>query len=74
VFQKQALTDLPDTTTIGISEDLFDNFKMFANFTAASYCPSNENSKVDSPITCPGSICPRVEVDNVTAVVEFGGE
>lgn len=30
-------------TTIGISKSLLDNFKLFANFTAASYCPRNEN-------------------------------
>jgi hypothetical protein len=65
---------LADETTIGISENLFHNFKLFANFTAASYCPGNENSTTDSPILCSGSICPLVEADNVTAVVEFAGE
>ncbi|TVY29314.1 Lipase, partial [Lachnellula hyalina] len=61
-------------TTTGITEALLDNFKLFANFTSASYCPSNENSTVGSPITYSGTACPLVEADNVTSVVEFGGE
>ncbi|TVY45929.1 Mono- and diacylglycerol lipase [Lachnellula occidentalis] len=63
-----------DNTTNGITEALLDNFKLFANFTAASYCPSNENSTVGSLVSCAESACPLVEADIVTSVVEFGGE
>ena len=67
------IDDCADNTTSGISEDLFDNFKLFANFTAAAYCLNNENSTAGSLITCAGSNCTPVEADNVTAIVEFGG-
>ncbi|KAE9368372.1 alpha/beta-hydrolase, partial [Stipitochalara longipes BDJ] len=53
-----------------ISQSLLDNFKLFANFTAASYCPNNENSTSESLITCPNNACPLVEADNVTSLVE----
>ncbi|KUJ19592.1 alpha/beta-hydrolase [Mollisia scopiformis] len=64
-----------DNTTSGISEDLFDKFKLFANFTSAAYCPSNElaDSTAGTLITCPGTNCTLVEADNVTSIVEFGG-
>ena len=68
----QTCTD-SDFTTIGISESLLDNFKLFANFTAASYCPRNENSTSETLITCPLGVCPLVEADCVTSLVEFGG-
>ncbi|KAE8454100.1 hypothetical protein EG329_005023 [Mollisiaceae sp. DMI_Dod_QoI] len=64
---------LADSTTSGISEELFDSFKLFANFTAAAYCPNNENSTTGTLITCSDTICSLVEADNVSAVVEFGG-
>jgi len=60
-------------TTIGMSESLLDNFKLFANFTAASNCPRNENSTSETLITCPLGVCPLVEADSVTSLVEFGG-
>jgi hypothetical protein len=62
-----------NTTTVGISQSLLDNFQLFANFTAASYCPGNENSTSDSLITCTDNACPLVAADNVTSLVEFGG-
>lgn len=64
-----------DNTISGISEGLFDNFKLFANFTGAAYCPNNEESTTATGtlITCPGTNCTQVEADNVTAIVEFGG-
>ncbi|CZS98256.1 related to Lipase [Rhynchosporium graminicola] len=61
------------TTTVGISEAILQNFKLFANVTAAAYCPSNEKAKAGSLITCPVGVCPQVEADAVTAIVGFGG-
>ncbi|KAK0105445.1 hypothetical protein ONS96_004832 [Cadophora gregata f. sp. sojae] len=60
-------------TTVGIPEALFDNFKYFANATAASYCPTNENATSGSLITCPAGVCPQIEADGVTSLVGFGG-
>lgn len=73
VLIRKIADDIADNTTSGISEDLFDNFKLFANFTAAAYCPNNENSTSGSLVTCSGSNCTLIEADNVTAIVEFGG-
>jgi hypothetical protein len=63
---------LADNTTVGISEALLSNFKLYANFTSASYCPNNENSTSGTPITCPPTVCPLVEADNVTSILSFG--
>ncbi|KAH6705351.1 lipase [Leptodontidium sp. MPI-SDFR-AT-0119] len=60
-------------TTVGIKESLFNNFKLFANVTAAAYCPPNENATAGSLITCPEGVCPQVEADGVTSIVGFGG-
>jgi Lipase 3 N-terminal region len=62
-----------NTTTIGISDSLLESFELFANFTAASYCPANENSTSNTLITCPSGVCPLVEADNVISLAEFGG-
>jgi len=56
----------------GISQALLDEFKLFANYTAASYCPNNENATFNSPVTCGGSICPLVETDSATIITSFG--
>ncbi|KAL2062448.1 hypothetical protein VTL71DRAFT_6714 [Oculimacula yallundae] len=61
------------TTTVGISETVLQNFKLFANVTAAAYCPTNENATAGSLITCPAGVCPQVEADAVTSIVGFGG-
>ncbi|KAN0094055.1 alpha/beta-hydrolase [Hyaloscypha variabilis] len=70
---RDALQPRDNTTTVGISQSLLDNFRLFANFTAASYCPGNENSTSGSLITCTDNACPLVEADNATSLVEFGG-
>ena len=46
---------------------------MFQNFTAASYCPVNENT-IATPaiVSCTSDVCPLVEADNATLVAEFG--
>ncbi|KAH7390318.1 lipase [Cadophora sp. MPI-SDFR-AT-0126] len=60
-------------TVVGIPEAVLDSFKYFANATAASYCPTNENATVGSLITCPPGVCPEIEADAVTSIVGFGG-
>ncbi|PVH73391.1 lipase-like protein [Cadophora sp. DSE1049] len=59
--------------TVGIPKSLLDSFRYFANVTAASYCPTNENATAGSLITCPAGVCPQVEADEVTSIVGFGG-
>ncbi|TVY64181.1 Mono- and diacylglycerol lipase, partial [Lachnellula suecica] len=63
-----------DNTTVGISSSLLESFKLYANFTSASYCTSNEDpaSTPDTAITCPATVCPLVEAHNATSIVEFG--
>ena len=65
---------LEDTATTGISSDLFSNFKLFANFTSAAYCPQNEDptAPAGTPITCPGNNCTLVSADKTTSVIQFG--
>jgi len=61
-----------DTKTVGITESLLSNFKLFANFTAASYCPNNENATANTPVTCPNNECDLAEASSPTVILSFG--
>ena len=53
-----------------ISEDVFKNIVMYSQFTAATYCTSNNNQN-NAKISCTDDACPDVTASNVTSVVEF---
>ena len=53
-----------------ISEDLFHQFQLIAQYAAASYCPGNNNSP-NTPLTCPPEICPLLEEAAARSVSEF---
>lgn len=60
----------PSGRRIGISEELFHEFRLMAEYAAAAYCPGN----LDSPgtqVTCPVGNCPLVEMANATTMLEF---
>jgi len=48
----------------------FANFQLFAQYSAAAYCP-NDNNSTGSAITCADDVCPLVEAAGATSVVEF---
>ena len=64
--------------TKGISQDLLNQFRLMAQYSAAAYRPGNTNS-TDTPITCseehckyrPEGNCPLVEKAKATTTVEF---
>lgn len=53
-----------------ISKDLFGQFQLMAQYSAAAYCSGNNNSP-DTPITCPAQTCPLLEAAGVRSVDEF---
>jgi len=53
-----------------INEGQLTNFKFFAQYAAASYCPNNNNSP-NTPVTCASSACPLVEGAGATTVAEW---
>ena len=55
---------------IGISEDLLQRFQLMAEYSAAAYCPGNNDSP-GNQITCPTGNCPHVEAVNATTMEEF---
>ncbi|CAG8980583.1 hypothetical protein HYALB_00002581, partial [Hymenoscyphus albidus] len=59
---------------ITVTDAVLDNFKLFANYTAASYCPNNQNSSADTLITCISTACTLVEENKAVSLVEFGAD
>ena len=60
----------PSKRHFGISEELFQEFRLMSQYAAAAYCPGN----LDSPgtqVTCPVGNCPLVEMANATTMLEF---
>lgn len=55
---------------IGIPEDLLQRFQLMAEYSAAAYCPGNNDSP-GNQITCPIGNCPHVEAVNATTMEEF---
>ena len=70
--------DPPYTKTKGISQALFDDLQLMAQYSAATYYPSNVNSTGDK-LSCsrdhcealPKDNCPRVEEANAFTAFEF---
>lgn len=64
--------DSPDATkTRGISQELLEQLKLFAQYSAATYCPDNNNSP-NTTISCGESHkCPLVEAVNATSSAEW---
>ena len=61
----------PDSTKVsGISQELFKQMKLFAQYSAAAYCRDNSNSP-ETPIKCAGKNCPLVEAANAISTAEF---
>ena len=54
----------------GISEELLHTFRLMAHYSAAAYCPGNNNSP-DTSITCWTGNCPLVELAGARSVAEF---
>ncbi|MCJ1321499.1 hypothetical protein MMC15_006844 [Xylographa vitiligo] len=60
----------PSEEHIGIPEKLFQDFRLMAEYSAAAYCPSNNDSP-GTQVTCPTSNCPLVEAADATTMMEF---
>jgi hypothetical protein len=52
-----------------VTAALFDNFKLFTQYSAAAFC-NNENA-VGQKVSCGGNFCPLVEANNVTISSTF---
>lgn len=61
------LTDYVSTT---VTDASLANFKLFAQYSGAAYCPNNNNSTGDA-ITCASDACPLVEAAGATSSLEF---
>ena len=55
---------------VPISEELLHQFNLMAQYSAAGYCPGNNNS-TGTPITCPTGNCPLVEAAGAYSIEEF---
>lgn len=55
---------------VPISEELLHQFNLMAQYSAAAYCPGNNNS-TGTPITCPTGNCPLVEAAGAYSIEEF---
>ncbi|KAL9047412.1 MAG: hypothetical protein Q9214_000003 [Letrouitia sp. 1 TL-2023] len=55
-----------------ISESDYSNLSLFEQFSAAAYCPNNNNDIAGgTKLSCPTGNCPLVESSDVTTVYEF---
>ncbi|KAF2130378.1 alpha/beta-hydrolase [Dothidotthia symphoricarpi CBS 119687] len=53
-----------------VSSTILDQLQFFSQYSAASYCPINNNSP-NTKITCPQGNCARIESANTTTLTEF---
>lgn len=57
---------------LAIPSDLFANLNLFEQFTAASYCPGNNDVAAGGPkLTCSAGNCPLVDSSDVITTYEF---
>lgn len=55
-----------------ISESDYSNLNLFEQFSAAAYCPNNNNDIAGgTKLSCPTGNCPLVDSSDVTTVYEF---
>lgn len=54
-----------------VSADLLARLNLFEQYSAAAYCPSNNDASAGTLITCSTGNCPLVEAAGATAVYEF---
>lgn len=54
----------------GITDELLQRFNLMAQYSAATYCPGNNNAS-GVPITCPSGNCPLVESARARSAFEF---
>ena len=60
----------PNSESNGITRELLDQFNLMAQYSAASYCPGNNNG-TGAPITCSVGNCPLVEAAGAHGAFEF---
>lgn len=57
---------------LAISESDYSNLNLFEQFSAAAYCPNNNNDVAGgTKLSCPTGNCPLVDSSDVTTVYEF---
>ncbi|KAE8394071.1 Alpha/Beta hydrolase protein [Aspergillus alliaceus] len=57
-----------------ISNDTLANFRLFAQYSAASYCDNNNDDGIVGSIYCIEGVCPVVEAANAQTLAEFNQE
>ncbi|KAL7274492.1 hypothetical protein RUND412_002596 [Rhizina undulata] len=58
----------PDSTNGTVDPSLLPDFKYYAEYSSAAYCPTHLDG---GQLVCPGGYCPTVEANNVTVDIEF---
>ena len=53
-----------------VTQTSFDNFHLFAQYSAASYCANNDNNSPSS-ISCINDVCPLVSAANAITILGF---
>ncbi|KAI9670145.1 MAG: hypothetical protein M1817_004482 [Caeruleum heppii] len=53
-----------------VPSDVFDNLVLYSQWSAAAYCPGNNDSP-NTEVTCPIGNCPLVEAFNTSTTTEF---
>nr|AEE61324.1 lipase [Thermomyces dupontii] len=71
LFFVSAWTALASPVRREVSQDLFDQFNLFAQYSAAAYCAKNNDAPAGANVTCRGSICPEVEKADATFLYSF---
>ena len=61
--------DPPRLGSVGISQTLLDDFDLFAQYSAATYWPTNSNS-TGGPLLCGPGGCPSLPANNCPQVEE----
>jgi hypothetical protein len=66
---KTNITDIYVNRRTALSPSLLPEFTYFAEFSAAAYCDPNHVPNTE--VKCGKNICPTIEKNNVTTIIEF---
>lgn len=72
-FLALAAQSQPTIVRRDLSTTLYNNFKYFAQYAGASYCKNNEESHVNTVVTCIDDVCPDLTSNGVYIIGEFSG-
>ena len=58
---------------VTVSTGLLSDLKLFAEYSAAAYCPENYVKLPDNSSICPSDICPELQTPSIARVHVFAG-